>query len=65
VAVPEEVRQRYAWMTVQLQATNSIIEPVLTVFRFRQIKPEYLPLYEEGAADLIRSRRDEEDLGVT
>jgi hypothetical protein len=42
----EEFRQRYAWTAVQLQATNSIIEPVLTMFRLRSIRPEYINLYE-------------------
>jgi hypothetical protein len=31
---------------VQLQATNSILEPVLSVFRFRGIKPECMHLQE-------------------
>lgn len=43
----EDFRQKYAWTAIQLQATNSVIEPVLTMFRFRSIKPEYLHLYED------------------
>ncbi|CDW86505.1 protein always early 2-like [Stylonychia lemnae] len=43
----EDFRQKYAWTAIQLQATNSIIEPVLTMFRYRQIKPEFLSLYED------------------
>jgi hypothetical protein len=49
----ETFRQRYAWTVLQLQATNSIIEPVLTIFRFRQIKPEYLALYERVAQPVL------------
>ena len=44
----EDFRQKYAWTAIQLQATNSTIEPVLTMFRFRQIKPEFQQLYESS-----------------
>jgi hypothetical protein len=44
----EDFRQKYAWTAIQLQATNSVIEPVLTMFRFRSIKPEFLSLYQSS-----------------
>ena len=43
----ESFRQKYAWSAIQLQATNSVIEPVLTIFRYRKIKSEYLERSEE------------------
>lgn len=47
----DDFRQKYAWTVIQLQATNSIIDPVLTVFRFRQIKSQFISLYEEDSQD--------------
>lgn len=37
---------------MQLQSTNSVIEPVLTMFRFRTIKNEYQHLYEDSCFGL-------------
>lgn len=34
-----------------LQATNSMIEPVLTMFRYRKIKPEFAALYDSNTDD--------------
>ncbi len=34
-----------------LQATNSMIEPVLTMFRYRKIKPEFSALYDSATED--------------
>ena len=38
----EDYKQKYAWIGIQLQATNATIEPVLTRFRFRSINNEYV-----------------------
>ena len=36
----------YAWLYSQLEYTNRAIAPILTAFRFRSIKTEFLPLYK-------------------
>jgi len=43
----EDFRQKYSWAAIQLHATTQVIEPVLTMFRFRSIKPDFVHLYEE------------------
>lgn len=35
------------WIALQLQITNSIIEPVLSIFRVRMIKEEHEPTREQ------------------
>mmetsp|Transcript_32335 Transcript_32335/g.23876 ORF Transcript_32335/g.23876 Transcript_32335/m.23876 type:complete len:166 (+) Transcript_32335:1672-2169(+) len=44
----EEFRQKYIWAQILLQATEQAIDPVITMFRFRKIRAEFLPLYCEG-----------------
>lgn len=36
------------WLYNQLEYTNRAIAPILTAFRFRSIKPEFLPLYKNS-----------------
>ena len=38
----DEFKQKYAWVAILLQATNQIIGPALTVFRFRSIDSKFL-----------------------
>ena len=40
----------YEWLYTQLEYTNRAIAPVLTAFRFRSIKQEYMNLYNNDSA---------------
>ena len=57
----DNFRQKYAWSAIQLQATNSIIEPVLTKFRYRMIKPEFLERRQEESKINIEDLMDVDD----
>ena len=57
----EDYKQKYAWIGIQLQATNATIEPVLTRFRFRSINNEYVTQASTNANRAITAAVREED----
>ena len=44
--VCKKAQAQYQWLYTQLEYTNRAIAPILTAFRFRTIKQEFVQLYE-------------------
>ena len=44
--IQERQQEMYKWLYSQLEYTNRAIAPILTAFRFRSIKREFVDLYE-------------------
>ena len=52
MAIQRKHQQLYSWLYTQLEFTNRAIAPVLTAFRFRSIKNEFIHLYEAVSEEM-------------
>lgn len=58
VDIQKRSQVMYEWLYTQLEYTNRAIAPVLTAFRFRSIKQEYMSLYNnESASSALLGKR--------
>jgi hypothetical protein len=49
----------YQWLYPQLEYTNRAIAPVLTAFRYRSIKSEFVSLYKNNQSSLGKRMKPE------
>jgi hypothetical protein len=53
IEMQKRTQKIYMWLYGQLEFTNRAIAPILTAFRFRSIKPDFVPLYKSTQVSIV------------